>query len=156
MARKVKVIEDNSIKKKINRIDSRITISLLIVCLIIFVLSIFGIVTYYSDSIKELEEENNNIALELADIKYEKQKLEDEILQKDSDLKKITGNKTIYYVSQKLDFYDDNIVFQIEGYGNKYYTYDCMMEKVANKDSYSYWAYNKEAAKSYGLKKGGC
>lgn len=144
------------LKKKINRIDSRITISLLIVCLIIFVLSIFGIVTHYSDSIKEFEEENNNIALELTNIKYEKQKLEDEILQKDSDLKKITGNKTIYYVSQKLDFYDDNIVFQIEGYGKKYYTYDCMMKKVANKDNYTYWAYNIELAKYNGLKKGGC
>ena len=50
---------------------------------------------------------------------------------------------------------DKSIVFQIKGYGNYYYSYDCMMKKVGNKD-YRYWAYNKEAAKDYGLKKGSC
>ena len=45
-------------------------------------------------------------------------------------------------------------MFQIEDFGNYYYTYDCMMEKVNG--SFTYWAYNKEAAIARGLRAGGC
>lgn len=58
-------------------------------------------------------------------------------------------------LSEKADFLDKNIVFVLEGYGNKYYTYDCV-KKITNGEEYSYWAYNKEAAKSNGYKKGTC
>ena len=56
---------------------------------------------------------------------------------------------------EKLNFLDENIVFVIEGYGNYYYTYDCM-EQVTDGSEYSYWAYNKEAAISKGYKPSSC
>ncbi len=67
----------------------------------------------------------------------------------------ILDGKDYFYVKEKLDFFDKNIVFKIKGYGNYYYTYDCV-EKKTNGKAYTYWAYNIEAAKSSGLKKGGC
>lgn len=58
------------------------------------------------------------------------------------------------YDKQKLKFYDDSIVFVIEGFGNYYYTYDCMMQKVNS--NYTYWAYNREAAIAKGYHEGRC
>ena len=57
-----------------------------------------------------------------------------------------------YEISEKVDFYDNNIVFVIEGYGNYYYTYDEMVYATRNEEEYSYWAYNKEQAISKGYK----
>ena len=55
----------------------------------------------------------------------------------------------------KAKFLDENIVFVLEGYGNVYYTYDCVT-KLTDGEEYSYWAYNKEAAISQGYKSGKC
>lgn len=70
-------------------------------------------------------------------------------------LNTLTGKHDWSYVSDKLDFFDENIVFVIEGYGNYYYTYDCV-QKITNGEEYSYWAYNIEAAKYEGYQKGTC
>ena len=57
-------------------------------------------------------------------------------------------------IEEKAEFLDENIVFVLEGYGNKYYTYDCVQEITDGE--YSYWAFNIDAAKSQGYKKGTC
>ena len=59
------------------------------------------------------------------------------------------------YTKDKLDFIDKNIVFVIEGQGNYYYNYDCMMKKMGSSE-FTYWAYNKEAAQSEGYYEGSC
>lgn len=77
-------------------------------------------------------------------------------LAKDSDkLDMIVGNQDPYYVKNKLDFYDENIVFVVEGYGNYYYTYDCMKQKVGN-NAFSFYAFNTETARAKGYYEGGC
>lgn len=53
----------------------------------------------------------------------------------------------------KLDFYDENIVFVIDGYGDYYYTYDQMETVTQGVEEYEYWAYNKEQAIYLGYKK---
>ena len=58
------------------------------------------------------------------------------------------------YDKQKLNFYDNSIVFVIEGFGDYYYSYDCMMQKVSG--NYSYWAFNREAAIDRGYHEGRC
>ncbi len=62
-------------------------------------------------------------------------------------------NKTEYSIpedyydnAQKVDFYDKNIVFVIEGFGDYYFTYDEMQWVTRNVENYTYWAYNKEQA----------
>ena len=55
----------------------------------------------------------------------------------------------------KAGFLDENIVFVIEGFGDYYYTYDCMMEKVGD-NQYTYWAYNRENAIYLGYREGSC
>lgn len=93
-------------------------------------------------------------SVELDDVKSELKSTENELEDVHSSLFDITGLNSVYYTKNKLDFMDENIVFKIEGFGNYYYTYDCMMEKVNG--SYTYWAYNKEAAISQGIRKGSC
>lgn len=56
---------------------------------------------------------------------------------------------------EKADFLNNNIVFVLEGYGNVYYTYDCV-KKITGNEEYRYWAYNQEAAISKGFKKAKC
>lgn len=51
----------------------------------------------------------------------------------------------------KIDFFDENIVFVLEGYGNYYYTYD-QVEQVTQGKNFTYWAYNKEAAIANGYR----
>lgn len=67
----------------------------------------------------------------------------------------LTDGNSWTYTSDKLDFYDENIVFVIEGYGNYFFSYDCV-QKITGGEEYSYWAYNKEAAISKGYQKGIC
>lgn len=55
----------------------------------------------------------------------------------------------------KAKFLDENIVFVLEGYGNVYYSYDCV-DKLTEGEDFTFWAYNKEAAISQGYKKGKC
>ncbi len=55
----------------------------------------------------------------------------------------------------KVDFIDKNIVFVIKGFGDYYYSYDCMMKKVGD-NQFSYWAYNKEQAIKKGYEEGRC
>ena len=144
MAKKIK-IEDyekevsNKIKKKDKlKICSLIVNGILGICLII---SIVMYVSLYSKSVEsdDIKQEWTTAPLE-NDCTY--------------DLVSILKGQSIDYVREKLKFIDDNIVFEIEGFGNYYYSYDCMMEKV--NDNFTYWAYNKEAAISTGLKAGGC
>lgn len=58
-------------------------------------------------------------------------------------------------LKDKSDFMDEHIVFILDGYGNYYYTYDCMEEVTEGKE-YSFWAYNKEQAVSKGYKSFKC
>ena len=50
----------------------------------------------------------------------------------------------------KSNFMDEYIVFVLDGYGNYYYTYDCMKEVTEGKE-YSFWVYsiNNAVAKGY-------
>lgn len=49
-------------------------------------------------------------------------------------------------ISEKTEFYDECIVFVIEGYGDYYFTYDEMMQITKYDEDFSFWAYNKELA----------
>lgn len=83
--------------------------------------------------------------------------LEDEIegLKYDSTtLYNLLDGNSSWYVENKLDFLDEHIRFKIEGFGNYYYTYDCMMEKVDGE--FSFWVYTINGARNSGLQKGSC
>ena len=97
----------------------------------------------------------NSISKKEYDSMLESKNYKISTLEADSrSLKDLLNDKTAYYVKSKLNFMDDNIVFKIKGMGNYYYSYDCMIKKTSG--NYEYWAYNKEAAISYGLKAGVC
>ena len=85
----------------------------------------------------------------------EQLKTKDKIIESyEDDINRLIGNEDVDYIEEKLEFFDDNIVFVIKGFGNYYYSYDCMMEKVIG--SYTYWAYNIEKAEAEGFIPGGC
>ena len=54
------------------------------------------------------------------------------------------------HLTSKSNFMDEYIVFVLDGYGNYYYTYDCMKEVTEGKE-YSFWVYsiNNAIAKGY-------
>ena len=113
-------------------------IIILTILLILSCIAIAGMIYY-------LIEQNNQII----DLNDDNLKLtqKNESLSKDiSDLK--SKNRILQV---KADFYDENIVFVLEGYGKYYYTYD-QVKQVTQGKTYSYWAYNKEAAIGEGYK----
>ncbi len=148
MAKKIKISEIekevNSTKKE-RKPKAKLNI-LFITLTIVFAISLVGSIIYYNNELSSLKKENKSLVKKNNNLESENEEIH-------SNLFSVIGTNSVYYVSNKLDFFDDNIVFQIEGFGN-YYSYDCMMQKV-NGD-YSYWAYNKEAAISKGLRAGGC
>lgn len=149
MAKKIKISEIekevNSTKKE-RKPKAKLNI-LFITLTIVFAISLVGSIIYYNNELSSLKKENKSLVKKNNNLESENEEIH-------SNLFSVIGTNSVYYVSNKLDFFDDNIVFQIEGFGNYYYSYDCMMQKV-NGD-YSYWAYNKEAAISKGLRAGGC
>ena len=142
---KEKKTESTKVKVKYIEKEVRKTSWLTIVSLIINGLLIFAIVLLAIDW-NEKNEEIIDQATEIANMwKY----------QDDSEtLEDLLDGKTSYYVQDKLDFMDEFIVFEIEGFGKYYYTYDCMMQKVEG--DYSFIAYNINEAQRLGLKKGSC
>ncbi|MDD2207884.1 MAG: hypothetical protein PHG03_05360 [Bacilli bacterium] len=71
-----------------------------------------------------------------------------------NELKLLNNGRTTQWTKQKLNFFDENIAFVVEGYEKYYFTYDCMVDSIYSE--YSYWAYNKEQAISRGYIKGSC
>ena len=92
-----------------------------------------------NNKISNLKEKNSTNKMEIRNLKRE-----------NLDLSKFKAQN-----ANKLNFYDEKVVFVIEGYGNYYYTYDCMINKVGN-NKYYFWAYNKEQAIGKGYRQGSC
>ncbi|WP_292473466.1 hypothetical protein [Methanosphaera sp.] len=119
--------------------------------IVLFGLSLIVIVLLVLNNSKTIKDKNKKIADLKSQVSYQKGMHN----YYKYELNSITGGKTSNYIRNKLNLIDNNIVFVIEGYGNYYYTYDCMLEKVGDR-SYSYWAYNKPTAQSKGYWDGGC
>ena len=148
MAKKIKIedYEKETFNKKIKRdklkICSLIMNGILGVCLIIILVANESL---YSNFTSKVKDESTVCGKRWVTVPLESYK---------DDLDSLLNGKTLLYVTEKLEFIDDNIVFKIEGFGNYYYSYDCMMDKVDG--NFSYWAYNKDAAISEGLKADDC
>ena len=152
MSKKIKISQEeiekanNGIKKLPSK-KSKLAI-VFIVSTVVLIISLIGATIYFNNEISTLKKENDELTSKNAQLVLEKMSIE-------SDLASIIGSKTKSYIERKLEFFDESIVFKIEGFGNYYYTYDCMMKKVGN-NNFTYWGYNKEAAISEGLRAGGC
>lgn len=119
---------------------------LIVLCSLIIVIFLFaGIysLTYYIASLKSQIKTSQNLYSRSQD-SY------NNIKEKYSTLKKEYEEKEEEYTS-KIEFFDEHVVFVIEGYGNYYYTYD-EMEQVTQGKNYSFWAYNIDQAKNLGYK----
>ncbi len=101
-----------------------------------------GFNIYQTISLKNTNRDNSS---EISSLKREIRDLEDEN-------RNLTMENIDY--EEKVNFLDENIVFVLEGYGDYYYTYDCV-QKITDGE-YTYWAYNKEAAIYKGYRKGTC
>ena len=120
----------------------------------IIILSVILIISFAFNIFLVLNINNKNGASksEVKKLHNKINRLEEEIDSMEDENWDLTQEKDEY--EEKADFLDENIVFVIEGYGNYYYTYDCM-NKVTNGE-YSYWAYNEEAAIYNGYRKETC
>lgn len=139
MAKKITKEEFKEKNKISNKFDILKLISIILNSILIVVILII-VILYVNDKnkIKELE-----LDKQLITENYE------------NDISEIDNGKSLEEIKEKLDFYDENIVFVIIGEDSHYYTYDCVQKKYGDKE-YSFLAFNKSAAKGNGYKKGKC
>lgn len=158
MAKKIKI--EPSVKQKKNGDIKKIIILIGIIATIIAI--IVGIVILFlqlKTTNKELEITKEELHDSQLDTNFYKERYESAdrrcLYKTDNDCAESFAC-TKKYLSYKIksDFLDENIVFVLKGYGNYYYSYDCV-QKITDGD-YTYWAYNKEAAKADGYKAGKC
>ena len=89
-----------------------------------------------------LQSEISNLKRQVSTLREEKNKL----FSENTSLK-LTNSKN----SEKIKFFDENVVFVLDGYGRYYYTYD-QVEQVTQGKSFSYWTYNLEQAIDLGYR----
>lgn len=130
-----KKIEKAENKKEINLNAILIILTSLLVAVLLFI-GIYSLVDYI-DSLKHQITSSQN---SYNRIKSNYEKLQSEYSDKKTEYLK----KDI-----KLNFYDEHIVFILDGYGNYYYTYD-QMKQVTQGKKYSFLAYTDVVAKSRG------
>lgn len=100
---------------------------------------------------KELSTQNKKYKNEIKQMENKLDASENELESVSNSLFSILGGRSTGYIINKLNSYDQNIAFIVEGYGNYWFDYDCLQQVV--KGSYSYWAYNKEQAIDMGYVK---
>lgn len=122
-------------KKEINYNAILITLTSLLVAVLLFI-GIYSLVDYINSLKRQITSSQNS---------YNRIKSNYEKLQSEYSDKKMEYLKK----DVKLNFYDEHIVFVLDGYGNYYYTYD-QMKQVTQGKKYSFWAYTDVAAKSRG------
>lgn len=97
------------------------------ICLIIYIIILNTNIIKLNKEIKQLKDNYNELS--------EEKKYYENISEK---------------MNNKLNFYDEHIVFEISDIAGKYMSYNCMKYIVQDR-SYSYRAYNIEQAKGKGL-----
>ena len=123
-------------KRKTQKHKSNYKLLIFILTFLLFVI-LLSVGAYFTmNYMNSLKNQIKNYQNLYADIKTKYETLREEYV--DKELKYQTKD-------EKINFYDKNIVFVLDGYGNYYYTYD-QMKQVTQGKSYSYFAYNKEAA----------
>lgn len=153
MAKKISIEEFESKKKEEKKLKPEQKNKLLLpleILIVLFGISLICIVLLLVNNGRSSSSNEDEIS-KLKDDLNAKEELAEEY--KD-DLNRLLGDKDVDYIEEKLEFFDDNVVFRIEGFGNYYYSYDCMLQKVNG--NYTYWAYNPEKAAVEGLRPGGC
>lgn len=135
--------QKNKTKDKKSQKQPILTISVIFNVIFIVTLTIIGIKFYKLD--KRFEETSSDL------IKTIHERIEIE-----NSFREFTDGRGIAYTKEKMKFFNDNIVFVIEGKGNYYQDYDCMIERTEDDSKYLYWAFNKEAAIERGYKKYSC
>ena len=143
-----KEIAKSKEKKKTKQKNSNKSLLIVLAISIILNIVLIGFTFNLNYKIKEQEETIERKSSDLFDLSVERNSLK-------ISLNNILGGKTELYMQKKLNFFDDNIVFVIDGYGNYYSNYDCMLQRVGN-NNYNYWAYNKNAAIGKGYKEYKC
>lgn len=117
--------------KEINYNAILITLTSLLVAVLLFI-GIYSLVDYINSLKSQIATSQNSYNR----IKSNYEKLQSEYSEK----------KMEYFKKDiKLNFYDENIVFVLRGYGNYYYTYD-EVQQVTQGKAYTGKAYNKEQA----------
>lgn len=126
----IKEEKKEKIKEKKKHSKKKSVGAIITICILSFLLILSLCLNFYQfDKVKTLEEEPKNYVVEYKDDKYES-----------------------YYNRnhEKLDFYDEHIVFVIDGYGDYYFTYEQMNHVTSDDEEFEFWAYNEEAAINLG------
>ncbi len=127
--------------KRHNKKGGILATLLILSAALLFVSLNFNILQY--NTIAELKEDKESSEKETLTEYNDYIDLKKDYMELKIDYTKLENDINI--MSDKVDFYDESIVFVIEGYGDYYFTYDEVIE-VTDGEEFSYWAYNKELA----------
>lgn len=122
---KVKKSESKNIFNKIKL--KSILLFIIFICLIIYIIILNMNISQLNKRAKQLKDNYNELS--------EEKEYYENILEK---------------MNNKLTFYDEHIVFEVNDIPGKYMSYNCM-KYIMQDRSYSYRAYNVEQAKGKGL-----
>lgn len=125
-------------RKNVTTINKKLKILLIILLIAFLVLG--GIFIY-------LEISDNQ---EVEDLKKQNSRLQQTIATLNSENASLKSTNTKNQI--KVKFFDDNIVFVLDGYGRYYYNYDQVQQVTQGVSEYTYWAYNKEQAINLGYR----
>lgn len=130
---------ENKENKKPNVRTKKNRVNIFMITTIILAIILCGLGIWFYSEYSTIEEKDKKIS----SLEKSKKTLETE----NKNLKNENSNLTIENVKNKtkLNFFDEYIVFVIDGYGNYYYTYD-QMKQVTQGTTYTFWAYNIEQA----------
>ena len=110
----------------------------IVIVILAIILALVSVAAIYYGVIRESENEKL-----ISNLRKESNQLHD-----DKQTLIIENSKYL----EKISFFDKNVVFVIDGYGNYYYTYDQMEKVTQGEKEYSFWAYNIEQAKGLGYR----
>lgn len=122
------------------------------------IVGMIGTIIFAGLSVYEILDKRNlktEMQTQISELKNKSQTLKSENVSLELKLDTILEDKSEFYIKNKLNFLDNNIVFVITGYGNYYSDYDCMLQRVGNSD-YTYLAFNKKAAIGHGYQEYKC
>lgn len=139
------IIKDNTQQSHEKKIKNNTLVKILPVILGIFLL--ISIIVIFSLLIK-----NEKQRLKIIDLEEKYSNYDDLTKYKDLYFDEMAKNVKL---SNKASFMDEHIVFVLDGYGNYYYSYDCMKQVTQGKQ-YTFWAYNISQAIGKGYQKFEC
>lgn len=112
-----------------------------------FTVFLFILVVLLASELDSSHNDIENLNIRVMNLERSRENLKDNYRDLNGENKNL--KKQIDEYEAEIDFYDEHVVFVLEGYGNYYYTYD-QVQEVTDGKRFSFWVYSNLSAKEEG------